>query len=297
MEKPTPKRRGGRKPKTTTTEDVPRVESKTKKGKLNIVRLTKEETDNDPPRNVQPLGNDTSARITIPSADTGPKEDRCRLQRRIPSDNRPGYFPLLTEFVDVYPRQTNIACWWCCHSFSTRPVGIPMRYEVDLDAFRVVGCFCSLNCAYAHSRKERMGITSAEFQFMYEKITGSVCEHEWSLRPAPEKFILDTFGGPMTIEEYRASFHNSYEIMLTPLMPFGMLCDEILGRSHTKGWTKNGIQRPLEIRKAKKEEIRTESVAVGRREFKESMPTSMSSRSKQRTTVTQIITLGNDSHA
>jgi len=216
--------------------------------------------------------------ISLDLGDYAPQTTQ-QLERRTACDNRPGYFHLLQEFSDVYPNKTDVLCWWCCHSFKTAPVGIPMRHDGNLDVFKVVGCFCSMNCAYAHSRKENMKIFPSDFRFMYEKITGTTVE-DWNLSPAPERYILKTFGGPLSIDEYRESFYNQYEIMFTPMMPFGMLCDEILGRSLSRGWTKDGIRRPLEIRRAKKDLVVHEQLPVEKK---------APAKTKARTTVNHMI--------
>jgi hypothetical protein len=302
MEASVPKKRG-RKPKSesTTSSMAHASPSVRRRGKLNIVAVDDDKHDehaeehahkehdahNAQPRDVdntletEPISS-TPCILTLDPEGLG--ETRCSLERRPACDNRPGYFPLLQDFGEVYPSKTDILCWWCCHSFPTHPIGIPMRYDANLDVFKVVGCFCSLNCAYAYSRKENMGILPCDFRFMYEKIkspsTQNDVAHEFILHPAPERYLLKKFGGCMSIEEYRASFFNSYEIMYTPMMPFGMLCDEVLGRSLSKGWTKDGIRRPLEIRRAKKDLVQTEPIPMEKK---------LNTRTKQRTTVTQMI--------
>jgi len=174
-------------------------------------------------------------------------QERCKAL-----ENRPGYFSILSEFEDVYPHRTNISCWWCCHPFDSHPIGIPIKYEEKTDLFKAVGCFCSFNCAYAHSRQEKMHIHLSDFKHLYDKMTG-VYHEDFQLYPSPPRFVLKMFGGVLSIEEYRAKLINTFEIMLTPMIPFGMLCDEIFGSSTNRGWTKDGIRRPLEIRKAKKD--------------------------------------------
>ena len=208
------------------------------------------------------------------------------LERCPALENRPGYFEILETFGEVYPKTTEVYCWWCCHSFQTHPIGIPLKYDATHDLFKVIGCFCSFNCAYAYSKKEKFKVHLSEFKFMYEKLIGQECAHDdWNIPPAPERYVLQRFGGPLTIEEYRSSFHNTFDVMFAPMVPYGMLCDEILGKSSSRGWTKDGVRRPLEVRRAKKD-LAVESAAM-----KEIAPDKKTSvrKTKQRTTVNQLI--------
>lgn len=302
MDAPAPKKRG-RKPKSETQILANPTPATKRRGKLNIVAVEDEEDEDallkDNKEAMETTLDSQFAKLTVNDEDDAHLQtplaqtlltidvaelsgtSRCSLERRPACGNRPGYFPLLQDFIEVYPCKTDVACWWCCHPFTTHPIGIPMRYDKELDVFKVVGCFCSFNCAYAHSRKEKYKILPADFRFMYVKMKGTVvASEEFTLQPAPERFLLKKFGGFMSIEEYRASFMNCYEIMFTPMMPFGMLCDEVLGRSLSKGWTKDGIRRPLEIRRAKKDVVVHEPMPVEKRS---------AGRTKQRTTVTQMI--------
>jgi hypothetical protein len=59
---------------------------------------------------------------------------------------------LLADFqekskVGEWPTSTQVHCYWCCHAFTTPPMGLPIRYLND--RFYVTGCFCSLECAAA----------------------------------------------------------------------------------------------------------------------------------------------------
>ena len=90
----------------------------------------------------------------------------------------------------------------------------------------------------------------------------------------------------MTITEYRSSLNNRIEMMFTPMIPFGMLCDEILGKSTTRGWTKDGVKRPLEIRRAKREDV---SVTALTSAMEGATLEKKQSKVKQKTTITEMI--------
>lgn len=285
MDPKLPKKRG-RKPK-----NPPETLISTKPGKLNLsvvdddsptptTNTNSQSTHNQKSpqnqqstQNQQPNNPDTILTLNV-SIDNSTRQS---LDRFPAFESRPGYFGLLKDFSEVYPNKTDILCWWCCYEFDTHPIGVPLKYDSVNDVFKVIGCFCSFNCAYAHIKKEKLKVPLSDLKFMYEKLSGAEFSSDsWTVVPAPEKYILQRFGGPLSIQEYRSSFNNRFDIMYTPMIPFGMLCDEILGKSMNRGWTKDGISKPLEIRKAKKEKVSIEKKPVEKKIM-------------QRTTVTQLI--------
>lgn len=163
-------------------------------------------------------------------------------------DDHPGYFKILEEFSLGYPSQTNIACWWCCHRFQTRPVGIPMKF--DGKSFKALGCFCSFNCAYAYCLSSKSFHKQiGDLLFMYKTLYSG---NQGELRPAPDRIVLKMFGGELTIEEFREASSKDilYSVIQYPMMPWGMYCDEILYNS--RNFARHGLKKPLEIKKAKK---------------------------------------------
>lgn len=101
------------------------------------------------------------------------------------------------------PDTTNIACFWCAHSFTWQPTIIPEREEKGI--YRVYGNFCSPCCSMAyllqesldtHVRWERIALLHRMYGSLYT--SGRIF-------PAPARESLKLFGGPMTIQEYRAS--------------------------------------------------------------------------------------------
>jgi hypothetical protein len=103
------------------------------------------------------------------------------------------------------PDKTDIACFWCAHNFDHMPCIIPER-EVNM-VYMVYGNFCSPNCGVAfllsegldpHVRWERMALLHRIYD---SQGTGRIF-------PAPARESLKLFGGPMTIESYRATIHD-----------------------------------------------------------------------------------------
>lgn len=100
------------------------------------------------------------------------------------------------------PLTSEIACFWCTHSFDTQPCIIPEREDKGL--WRVYGNFCCAECAVSyllnetmdpHVRWERMALLHR----LYDPQGIS------RIFPAPAREALKVFGGPFTIESFRAT--------------------------------------------------------------------------------------------
>jgi hypothetical protein len=100
------------------------------------------------------------------------------------------------------PKETNIACFWCAHTFTHGPCIIPER-EVN-GVYNVYGNFCSPECGVAyllnegidpHVRWERMALLHRIYDV----------EGKGQIFPAPARESLMLFGGPMSIEVFRAT--------------------------------------------------------------------------------------------
>ena len=109
------------------------------------------------------------------------------------------------------PEKTEIACFWCCHSFSSSPVAIP-SHILD-EVWYMYGNFCSPECAVAHLFKERV---DAQVQWERYALLNSLYAEDADVsagatkgvRPAPPREVLRMFGGSMDITEFRALVHE-----------------------------------------------------------------------------------------
>jgi hypothetical protein len=103
------------------------------------------------------------------------------------------------------PSSTDIACFWCAHTFEWGPCIIPER-EVN-GVFIVYGNFCGPECAMSyllgesldpHVRWERLSL----LQRIYD------ADGSQRIFPAPCRESLKLFGGPMEIETFRATIRE-----------------------------------------------------------------------------------------
>jgi hypothetical protein len=108
-------------------------------------------------------------------------------------------------------------CWNCCHTFHSHIHGIPMKYLHGI--FYVYGDFCSLECGcrYAHDN-----LTDYNFEEIFSLInlySNIIIDKKEKIEMAPNRLLLNAFGGPLTIDEYRARNILNYEIRIPPILP------------------------------------------------------------------------------
>lgn len=139
----------------------------------------------------------------------------------IPNSNYPG----LQEVVDHktleektkqeehamkdLPKLLKNCCYWCCHPIGAKEFGMPIKYDTVHKTFTTFGSFCSLECVTAHNYSHHMGSdrmweVHSWIQWMAQKMG-----YETPIRPAPNRFLLKMFNGPLEIDEFR-ELHKSY---------------------------------------------------------------------------------------
>ena len=145
---------------------------------------------------------------------------------------------LLPEFKCGYTSTTNVHCWWCCHQFDTKPIGIPNHIQriqkhgaddvtdfegnyTDLERliFYMYGCFCSFSCALAYLHNERNKSNQSRYllNLLHHKLTG----YRVQLKPAPPRQSLAIFGGYLTIEQFReksTKISKNFKIVKIPML-------------------------------------------------------------------------------
>jgi hypothetical protein len=122
---------------------------------------------------------------------------------------------------DPWPTRSPILCWHCCHSFESLPVGIPID-DNQLEC-RLVGNFCSFDCAYAYAIDDGNHITDytagCRVKSLAKSILGIAPD---KINAAPNRLCLEAFGGTITIEEFRANTHR-ITVMSEPFVSTHML--------------------------------------------------------------------------
>lgn len=110
--------------------------------------------------------------------------------------------------------KTGISCYWCCHSFDTRPVFMPTRFDGKI--FHVKGIFCSFECCFSYMLgNTKYSLNTHLLKYMFNLTTKTKFFRE-SIKKAPPRESLKMFGGHMTISEFRNG-NSDYRIYHCPM--------------------------------------------------------------------------------
>jgi len=114
---------------------------------------------------------------------------------------------LMVEFresnkINKLPESTYVACYWCSHSFTNQPCIIPESERKGI--YKVYGNFCCPECSMAYLLKESIDphIRWDRMALLYRIYD---VDGKGKIFPAPPRETLKLFGGPLTIESYRAT--------------------------------------------------------------------------------------------
>ena len=97
----------------------------------------------------------------------------------------------------------NTVCFWCCYKLTSSGIGLPIRHDVVHNTFTQFGTFCSLECASAYNFSNNQGSERVWEINSWIHLLARNLGLNTPIRPAPSKYMLQLFGGPMSIEEFR----------------------------------------------------------------------------------------------
>jgi hypothetical protein len=102
--------------------------------------------------------------------------------------------------------KTNIRCFWCKLPFDSLPVPCPLKLTKD-GKFVIENSFCSFECCKAYiidnSRFIKYRESLSLLHLLYATINNIKDFSTIKINIAPHWSLLDEFGGPMSIEEFR----------------------------------------------------------------------------------------------
>lgn len=172
--------------------------------------------------------------------------------KNIEDETITGYYPILKTFINnetEWPCSTNVCCWWCCHTFTSIPIGLPIKYSEN--KFTVRGVFCTFACVLAYKNDTNRSESNELINLLYKKLTGVYISDpvaykkmihaqaigimnpeivdnyveklstlvQEKLEPAPPRCTLKMFGGIFDIESFRnASVEGKiYNLVMYPM--------------------------------------------------------------------------------
>jgi hypothetical protein len=147
---------------------------------------------------------------------------------------------------DVAPSSSSISCFWCRHPFSHPPLGCPVGYvsqrtekkeqerhlreNVPEDVFERIhsrlimstvisrpyyitdGVFCSFPCCLAFIDDRRHDPLYRDSSMLLRQMFYSVFDLGATFIKAPSWRLLTTYGGPLTIQEYRKGLSSTHYV-------------------------------------------------------------------------------------
>lgn len=157
---------------------------------------------------------------------------------------RSSYF--LNHFKNGWPQSTSIYCWWCCHPFKGCPCAIPKEYTNNV--FHTYGIFCSPECAAAHNFKEGVNVWEqySLLNLLYKRLYD---DKNLKIKLAPDKKLLNIFGGSLNIKEFRKlnlNYEKTFKVVeppmisIVPIQEFNFI---------DNGYTSNHYSNEIQIQK------------------------------------------------
>ena len=166
---------------------------------------------------------------------------------------------LLVQFKDsaevkTIPQTSDVACFWCCHTFTNRPVVLPMRDTGEY--LQVTGNFCSPECAcsYLFDMRQDSHTRWEQLALLY-RVYGEACQGK--IQPAPARNTLKLFGGSLSIIDYRnliQSHKVRIDIHLPPMVSILATMDTKPIDFYDSSLTK-GVSETIKERLQKAEEV------------------------------------------
>lgn len=119
------------------------------------------------------------------------------------------------------PNEVKNCCYWCCHSTGPKEFGMPIKYDSIHKTFTTFGHFCSLECIIAYNYDHYMGSDRMWEIHSWVQWMAHRMGYDTPIRPAPNKYLLKMFNGPLTIDEFREahkSYYKTYVMNMPPLI-------------------------------------------------------------------------------
>tara|TARA_Y100001958_G_C21248619_1_gene581663 strand:- start:19905 stop:20570 length:666 start_codon:yes stop_codon:yes gene_type:complete len=137
-------------------------------------------------------------------------------------------------------------CWNCCHAFHNHVYGIPMKYIHGI--FYVYGSFCSLECGCRYAHDNLKDHNFDEIFSLINLYSNIMLDKKDKIEMAPNRLLLESFGGNLTIDEYRSKNVLNYEIRIPPILPINHIVNkyETNQKTNNKDFLKLYRKKPVQ---------------------------------------------------
>lgn len=158
------------------------------------------------------------------------------------------YMYMTDDMCDVKRQKM---CFWCCHAVGPMVYGMPIRYDFVNKSFMMYGTFCSLQCAAAHNFSVHLGSDRAWEIHSWIQMLAKRYGYTDPVRPAPSRYLLNMFDGPLTIDEFRNAHKGTsrtYVLNIPPLVNVNAQMEVVntsfIGSGDSSSNTADRDQRP-----------------------------------------------------
>lgn len=107
---------------------------------------------------------------------------------------------------NLIENKTKLNCFWCRHTFNTNTIGCPIKF-VD-DAYYCDGVFCSFNCCKSFINNNQLNSLYSKSNYLLQNLYKKIYNIDTLIEPAPHWRLLKTYGGHLTINEFRELFYK-----------------------------------------------------------------------------------------
>lgn len=122
---------------------------------------------------------------------------------------------------------TSVACFWCCHALTSQRIGMPTLYSPYHGTFTVFGTFCSLECTAAYNFATNQGSDRVWEIHSWINLLARKMGMPTPVRPAPSRFLLKMFGGPMVIDDFRLAHKGMARTFVMNIPPLVALNPQV----------------------------------------------------------------------
>lgn len=165
--------------------------------------------------------------------------------------------------------KSSSVCFWCCHLIDHMEYGMPIRYDVCHKSFTTFGCFCSLECAAAYNFSIHMGSDRVWEIHSWIQMLASRYGYVGNVRPAPSRYALQMFNGPLSIEEFRNVHKNLARTCIMNIPPFVHVNSQL--EMLNTSFLDSSSYDPTDKTKLKK---RTNAIAMDKKPLETKLPAS-----------------------
>lgn len=137
--------------------------------------------------------------------------------------------------------QKQVSCYWCSYNCD-ETYRIP--YNIINNEFEMYGNFCSPECACAFNFKE------LDDEYIWERysLINYLYGKGENIKIAPNKLVLNCYGGPLSVDEYKSVINNNYSIKVV-LPPHKIMTPQLEIKKKTDS---NNVYIPLNINRVKR---------------------------------------------